>query len=308
MLLIFADEQHCVSWIVAVAREWIAVSPSRIMPSSNIITRLQSLTFVSVTALCMPLFSCVSSEKEVIDSSSGSSNTGATAALPEPKPDAALEIYIDSVVPTNPLVVFGRARTFENTVQLRARDSNGNIISTEHVTSVGEAGHHNPYIGQLWIARDPGPRLTVEAFEYSAADGTVRSLTGKVVPYDGGRTRVTLDLPVGNDCVETRAFTRVVPKSVGVARLLVEALIAGPDAAEKAAGAVSPFPQGSDVTSVGLRDGVLTVDFNERLRNVGGSCAATAIRQSVTRTLARLPTVKRVVISAAGSEKLALQP
>ena len=256
----------------------------------------------------MPLFSCTSPEKGGIDSSSISSNPPTTSALPEPKQNAALEIYIDSVVPANPLVVFGRARTFENTVQVRARDAHGNIVATEHVMSVGEMGRHNPYTAQLWIARDPGPRLTVEAFEYSAKDGSVRSLTGKVVSYDGVRTRVTLDLPVGNDCTETRAFTRLVPKSVGVARLLVEALIAGPDAAEKAAGAVSPFPQGSDVNSVVLRDGVLTVDFNERLRNVGGSCAATAIRQSVTRTLARLPTVRRVVISAAGSEKLALQP
>ena len=256
----------------------------------------------------MPFFSCTSSERAVIDSSSVSSNTGATSALPEPKGSAALEIYIDSVVPANPLVVSGRARTFENTVQVRARDADGNIIAAEHVTSVGEMGHHNPYTAQLWVARDPGPRLKVEAFEYSAADGTVRSLTSRVVPYDVARTRMTLDLPVGNDCVETRAFTRLVPKSVGVARLLVEALIAGPDAAEKAAGAVSPFPQGSDVNSVVLRDGVLTVDFNERLQNVGGSCAASAIRQSITRTLARLPTVKRVVISASGSEKLALQP
>lgn len=244
----------------------------------------------------------------MIDSSSVSSKSDATSALPDSTGRAALEIYIDSVVPANPLVVFGRARTFENTVQIRARDADGKIIAIKHVTSVGEMGHHNPYTAQLWVARDPGPRLTIEAFEYSAADGSVRSLTSKVVPYDGGRTRVTLNLPVGNDCIETRAFTRLVPKSVGIARLLVEALIAGPDAAEKAAGAVAPFPQGSEVNSVVLRDGVLTVDFNERLRNVGGSCAATAIRESVTRTLARLPTVRRVVISAAGSEKLALQP
>ncbi len=120
--------------------------------------------------------------------------------------------------------------------------------------------------------------------------------------------QVTLELPVGNDCIETRPFTRVVPETPAVARLLVEALIAGPLPAEKAAGAVSPFPPGSDVNSVVLRDGVLTVDFNERLQNVGGSCAATAIRESVTRTLARLPAVKRVVITAAGSERLALQP
>ncbi|MGZ8851164.1 MAG: GerMN domain-containing protein [Thermoanaerobaculia bacterium] len=53
---------------------------------------------------------------------------------------------------------------------------------------------------------------------------------------------------------------------------------------------------------------MLTVDFNERLQNVGGSCTVTAIRESVTKTLQRLPTVKKVVITAGGSEKLALQP
>jgi hypothetical protein len=261
----------------------------------------------------MPLFSCVSPEKAAIDSSSVSSPSVsspaiATPARPEQEPERSLEIYIDSVVPANPVVVSGRARTFENTVQVRARDAEGNIIASEHVTSVGEMGHHNQYSAQLWITRNPGPRLTVEAFEHSAKDGSVRSLTSKVVPYDVERVRLALYLPVGDDCVETRPFPRVVPKSVGMARLLVEALIAGPDRAEKAAGAVMPFPKGSDVNSVVLRDGALTVDFNERLRNVGGSCAATAIRHSVTGTLGRLPTVKRVVITAGGSEKLALQP
>lgn len=261
-----------------------------------------------VAALCMPLFSCTSPEQGPVDSSAVSSDSSAVTAVPSPVTGRSLEIYIDSIVASNPLVVSGRARTFENTVQIRARDAVGSIIATEHVTSVGEIGHHNPYTAALWITRDPGRRLTVEAFEYSAKDGSLRLLTGRAVPYDVERSRLTLDLPVGTDCVETRAFTRVAPKSVGVARLLVEALIAGPDAAEKAAGAIAPFPRGSDVNNVLLRDGVLIVDFNERLRNVGGSCAATAIRQSVTRTLARLPAVERVVITAAGSEKLALQP
>ncbi|MEX2153865.1 MAG: Gmad2 immunoglobulin-like domain-containing protein [Gemmatimonadaceae bacterium] len=249
-------------------------------------------------ATLLSVVSCVSSGSDAVDTAK-SSDTGATSSR---------EIYIDSVVPTNPLVVSGRARTFENTVQVRVRDAEGDVITEEYTTSVGEMGHHNPYSAQLWIARDPGPRVTVEAFEYSAKDGSVRSLTSTVLPYDVARMQVTLLFPVGDDCTSTRAFTRAVPKSAAVARLIVEALVAGPDSSEKAAGAVSPFPRGSDMNSVVLRDGVLTVDFNERLQNVGGSCAATAIRQSVTHTLQRLPAVKRVVITAAGSEKLALQP
>lgn len=251
-----------------------------------------SSSMALVAVACVILSSCAKPENGAMDSAQARSQ----------------EIYIDSVVPANPLVIYGRARTFENTVQLRVRDAQGNILAGEHVTSVGEMGNHNPYTAQLWIARDPGPRLTVEAFEYSAEDGAVRSLTTRNVAYNVEPARLTLDLPVGNDCVATRAFTRTVPKTVAVARLLVEALVAGPDATEKAAGAVAPFPRGSDVNSVALRDGVLTVDFNEQLQNVGGACAATAIRQSVTRTLGRLPAVKRVIISAGGSEKLALQP
>ena len=87
------------------------------------------------------------------------------------------------------------------------------------------------------------------------------------------------------------------------------ALVSHPAVAEAAAVAAPDEERGSVVRAiVVLRDGELTVDFNERLQNVGGSCAAQAIRESVTQTLARLPSVKRVVITAAGSKELALQP
>lgn len=229
--------------------------------------------------------------------------TQATVSAPE----AAQEIYIDTVTGTNPLVVKGRARTFENSVSLRLRDARGALMTERHVTSVGEMGHHNPYEAQLWIVRDPGRRLTIEAFEYSAKDGSVRSLTRRQLDYATAPVTATLIFPAG-DCDRLAPVTRPIPKSQAMARLLVEALVAGPTAAEKAAGASSPFPAGAEVRSVVLRDGQLTVDFNERLQNVGGACAATAIRQSVTQTLRRLPTIQRVVITAAGREDLALQP
>lgn len=217
------------------------------------------------------------------------------------------EIYIDSIVAANPLIVTGRARTFENTVSLRVRNARGEVIAEEYVTSVGEIGHHNPFEAQLWIVRDPGARVTVDAFEYSAKDGSIRSLTSKAVEYEVETIPVTVTFPVG-DCTSFAAFTRSLPKSIAMARLLCEALIAGPDAGERAAGATSPFPRGSEVRSVILRDGEVTVDFNERLQNVGGSCAALGIRESVVRTLKELPSVKRVTITAAGSKELALQP
>ena len=224
-------------------------------------------------------------------------------------PGSSREIYIDSVRLTNPIVVFGRSRTFENTVNVIARDEGGRVITETFTTSAGEMGpKHNPYSAELWIVREPGSRVTVEAFEHSAENGSVRSLTDTVLPYGMGRVTATLHLPVGDSCTETRPFTRTVPKSLALARLLVEALAAGPNDTERSAGAASPFPKWSRVNSVTLRDGTVRVDFNERLQNVGGACAASAIRESVTRTLMALPAVKRVVITAGGSEALALQP
>jgi hypothetical protein len=205
-------------------------------------------------------------------------------------------IYLDTVEVANPVIVTGRARTFENNVVLRVRDARGALIAETFTTSTGEMGHHNPYRGTLWVTRDPGGEVTVEALDYSAKDGSERDLVSETRPYPVDLIDATLYLPDAN-CTAVHPKTRRLPKSLSHARLLLEALLTGP-----------PFPSGSRVESVNLRNGVLTVDFNERLQNVGGSCQAQMIRESVTRTLQTLPSVKKVVITAGGSEKLALQP
>lgn len=222
------------------------------------------------------------------------------AATQTTPPAAAVErnITIDAIEVANPIVVAGRARTFENSVALRARDARGAVIAESFTTSSGEMGQHNPYRATLWLPRDPGGRVTVEALEYSAKDGSEQSLVAETRPYAVPLIAVRLHLPDAN-CTGVAPVTRRIPKSVAMARLLVEALLAEPH---------GPFPEGARVQSVNLRDGVVTVDFNERLQNVGGSCAAQMIRRSVTATLQELPTVRKVVITAGGSEKLALQP
>ncbi|HEU4521980.1 MAG TPA: Gmad2 immunoglobulin-like domain-containing protein [Thermoanaerobaculia bacterium] len=217
------------------------------------------------------------------------------------QPAATPEITITSAGGGNPLIVEGRARTFENNVVVRVRDARGRLIRETFTTSRGEMGQHNPYRAEVFITRDPGGKLIVEALEYSARDGSERSLVARTVDYDVDLIEATLYLPETNptDCSRVHPEQQSMPKSVSMARLLVEALIDHPR---------SPFPKGSAVDSIALRDGVLTVDFNHRLQNVGGSCAALAIRAAVEQTLKALPSIQRVVITAGGSEKLALQP
>lgn len=216
-------------------------------------------------------------------------------------------IHIDDVKIDNPIVVAGRARTFENNVALRARDAEGDLIVETFTTSAGEMGNFNPYRAELWVTRDPGPRVIVEALEYSAKDGSERSLVTVERAFNVEPIEATLYFPDEN-CTRVEPYVRKIPKSVAMARLLVEALIAGPTEDEQRRGAVEVFPSRSRVESVNLRDGVLTVDFSDRLRNVGGACRAQMIRASVTETLRRLPTVEKVVITAGGSEAEALQP
>lgn len=212
-------------------------------------------------------------------------------APPPAPPQSEKNIYIDQVTAANPVIIRGRACTFENNVALRVRGERGELMAENFTTSTGEMGRHNPFAGEVWLARHPGNQITAEAFEYSAKDGAVRSLDSRKVPYAVDAIIVKLVFPV-EDCTRFETFERKVPKTPAMARLLIEALLAGPTDEEKRKGASPPFPKHADVRKVTLVDGVLTVDFNERLQNVGGSCAA-----SVTRTLTLLPTVKRVAIT-----------
>ena len=244
------------------------------------------------------------------------SDTGATIveepstqapAGPETPATPEGNVVIDAVEASNPVVIRGRARTFENNVALRVRDANGGIIGESFTTAEGEMGTHSPFSGQVWVTRDPGGRIKAEALEYSAKDGSPQSLVSQSVQYPVETIEATLYFPDQN-CTSVKPFKRPIPKSISMARLLVEALIGGPTATERQGGGAVVFPQGSAVRSVNLKGSTITVDFNERLRNVGGACQAQMIRAAVTETLNALPNVERVRITAAGSEKLALQP
>lgn len=227
--------------------------------------------------------------------------------VPAPQVTEERNITISGVEIANPLVVSGLARTFENNVVLRARAADGSVIAEGFTTATGEMGQHSPYRGSLWLTREPGNHIVVEALEHSAKDGSEINLTRVEKSFAVEPVEAVLYFP-DERCTGVKPYTRRIPKSISMARLLVETLVHGPTADERKRGAAVAFPEGSAVRSVILRDGVLTVDFNERLQNVGGSCRAQMIRSSVTETLRRLPAVKSVVITAGGSEKLALQP
>ncbi len=267
-----------------------------------------------VVVACSPAVENPAPPAPQTTSSATTAETGTIVETPDDQPDDSpaqvteeRNITITGIEIANPLVVSGLARTFENNVVLRARAADGAVIAEGFTTATGEMGQHSPYRGSLWLTRQPGNRIVVEALEYSAKDGSETNVVRVEKSFDVEPAEATLYFPDEN-CTGVRPYTRRIPKSVSMARLLAETLVQGPTADEKKRGAVSAFPERSAVQSVILRGSTLTVDFNERLQNVGGSCRAQMIRAAVTETLSRLPSVKKVVITAAGSEKLALQP
>ena len=237
-------------------------------------------------------------------------DTDAPAPSPKPgatKPDSKPQernVRLTSpregdVIRTNPIMVRGEARTFENNVVIRVLEARGFMMTETFTTARGEMGTFSPFEKEIFLTRDPGRQITVQAFEYSAKDGSVQHMDTVTVPADLRLIKVTLYVPKESptDCTVVQPKEVEIPVSDAMARLLVEALLNDPI-----------FPKGSAVNSVNLRSGVVTVDFNERLSNVGGSCRAQAIRAAVETTLKQLSSVKRVRITTLGDEKTALQP
>jgi hypothetical protein len=215
-----------------------------------------------------------------------------------------------SVVRSNPFTIRGRARTFENNVVIRLLDSRGHLMRETFTTATGEMGTFSPFEAEIWIPRDPGPTLTVALIEHSAKDGSVTTRVPRQFQVEVPQRTATLYFSTANggDCSRVQGVERSYPATQSVIRLLVEALIDGPTEAERARGVSSPFPRGSQVREVNLRNGTAIVDFNYALQNVGGSCRVQAIWAMVERTLTALPEVQRIEIRAEGSSELALQP
>ncbi|HUP64108.1 MAG TPA: Gmad2 immunoglobulin-like domain-containing protein [Thermoanaerobaculia bacterium] len=286
------------------------------------------LSAITLFLLCLSGCSRPSDSPDATTPSVSTAGTGAAGKASTPPPSSVtpddlapdptdsplanviLDVPSEGVaVRSNPIRVAGRARTFENHVGIRIESASGDVIERAFATATGELGSFNPFEAEVLITRDPGNRIRIVIFEESAKDGSIRSSDSAVVSFLVPTRDVRLFFPTsGTDCTRVQPFVRTIPSSISAARLTAEALLDGPTATEAARGAHAPFPPGSGIRSVNLRGGVLTIDFNERLSNVGGSCRAQAIRASVEATLKAIDGVDRVVITAMGNEDQALQP
>lgn len=100
-----------------------------------------------------------------------------------------------------------------------------------------------------------------------------------------------------------RAFLTSQDKS----RDALSALLAGPNENEVANGYFSSISKEAVLRTISVRNGVMTLDFNEKL-NTGGSCQSQSVRAQIERTAQALGLAQSVIITVNGSSDNVLQP
>ena len=91
-----------------------------------------------------------------------------------------------------------------------------------------------------------------------------------------------------------------VPKTEAVAQAALEALFAGPDAEEAAAGMETEIPEGTKLMSVAVADGVATVDVSMEFDALREADSMNASLAQITFTLTQFPTIRRVWVAVLG--------
>lgn len=143
----------------------------------------------------------------------------------------------------------------------------------------------------------PGPSVAP-----SATPVVTPAPTPQVTPPPAARSVVSVYFLKGEK-VQPVARTVAGP---GVAAAAVRALLAGPTAAEQAAGLSTTVPAGVTLRGLTLADRVATVDLSSSFGSGGGSLSMTARLAQVVFTLTRFPTVTSVRFRLDGTPATAL--
>lgn len=117
----------------------------------------------------------------------------------------------------------------------------------------------------------------------------------------------TKEDPNSLKCEVTYPVERNVTKTVAVGRAALLELLKGPTKEEASKGYTTGLPEGVELKSLNIKDGVAYVDFNNVLGSVGGSCITDRIRSQIEKTLMQFPTVKSVKILVDGKTEGVLE-
>lgn len=218
-----------------------------------------------------------------------------------------------------PVEITGVARVFENNLNVRVKDKEGNILGENNVTALSpDIGKFGEFKFSLNYYEPKTEEGYVEAFDYSAKDGTVENLDSVSIRFGKVEAQIiktfysnTQKDPGGRYCSRTYAVDRRIPKTDAPARAALEEMLLGPTNAEGVAGyfsSIALYPK-IEIQRLVIENSIANVDFNDALNmQGGGSCKVAAIRSQIESTLKQFTTIKKVVISVNGNIDEVLQP
>jgi hypothetical protein len=99
------------------------------------------------------------------------------------------------------------------------------------------------------------------------------------------------------------AVLREIPATKGVASAAVNALLAGPIAAETSRNISSAVPAGSQLLGLSIDGGVATVDLSSEFESGGGTASVVNRLGQLVYTLTQFPTVKSVIVQIEGERR-----
>lgn len=215
------------------------------------------------------------------------------------------------------ITIKGVARVFENSFTVRIRTASSTIHEEPVMPYNGEMGKFGDFNYSFTLSKNvlPNENIYVDAFEYSAKDGSeINKAT--ITLTIGHRQTTTVKAYFPNDkmdpgitCTVVYPVERVIAYTQTVGQAAITELLKGPIDKEPSYGFRTSVPTSTKLKSLKIENGTAYADFDENLdKGVGGSCRVSTIRAQITETLKQFPTVQSVVISVNGNSAEALQP
>lgn len=240
---------------------------------------------------------------DVTDDEEGT-DTSVNAPIVSASGNVLISSPVSSEIVGLPLVIIGKARVFENTLNYRLLDEDGSVlVEGNAMTSATDSGVMGDYKITTTYPSPRGTSGTVEVFDYSAKDGSVIDLASVPVVFPQIATMEVKEYwttaDSGTDCGLVASSVHRVPKSVATAHAAISELLRGPDATDVSNGFGTSIPPFVTLKSITIDSGVAKVEFNSNIE-VGGSCRVTSMRAQIESTLKQFPTVTSVVITSEG--------
>ncbi|HAU07898.1 MAG: hypothetical protein UW46_C0001G0054 [Candidatus Yanofskybacteria bacterium GW2011_GWF1_44_227] len=218
-----------------------------------------------------------------------------------------------------PVEIRGVARVFENNLNVRVKDSNGKVLAEAFtMANSPDMGKYGVFAIDLNYSEPTASTGYVEAFNYSAKDGSIENLVSSPIKFENVEAQIlkvyfsnSKKDPRADYCARTYPVERRVPKSEAPGRTALEELIRGVLTDEGRAGYFSSIPQVPrvEINKLVIENGLATIDFNSALSAYGGgSCKVAAIRSQIENTIKQFSSVKKVDILIDGSKDDVLQP